>query len=224
MTDLVIGWPLPTFPDRHEFHGVSSLITGPTIEPIDLDETKRAMKFLSTTEDTLIDTWISAARHKFETKTGIQIMTATWEFWPDGFPVGGTIELPKWPLQTVVSTVYGDVGSPEHVVDSGTYRVVNPQGPTAGRGYLSIVSGSSWPSVTNEAKAVRIRYTAGFGDAPGAVPEYIKSILYFLVGNQFRFRSASQEFELAKVLMREDEMLRSFVYADTPILGPMRSA
>jgi len=56
-----------------------TLIEGPALEPLDLDQVKKHLRFGPTTEDTLLDGWISAARQYFEEQTGRQVMRATWE-------------------------------------------------------------------------------------------------------------------------------------------------
>lgn len=173
---------------------VDSLITGPATEPLDLDEVKKHLRFGSTTEDTLLDAWISAARQYFEEQTGRQLITATWELWLDELPAG-PIELPHPPLQSVTSMLYVDsngslVSFSEGISPDVPFYAVNaPQGPYAARGRVSPNYGTSWPTPQAEVGAVRIRYVAGYGDTPGDVPELAKAALMFLVGHFHKFRS-----------------------------------
>lgn len=173
---------------------VDSLITGPTVEPLDLDEVKKHLRFGSTTEDSLLDVWISSARQEVERRTGRQLITATWEYWLDELPAG-PIELPHPPLQSVVSMMYVDstgslVSFSEGVSpDVPFYSVNAPQGPFASRGRISPNYGSSWPTPQNSVGAVRIRYIAGYGDTPGDVPEVIKKVLYLFIARDHKFRS-----------------------------------
>lgn len=165
-----------------------SLITGPALEPVDLDEAKRSFRFQTTTEDTLIDAWISAARQDLEEETGRQLITATWEYWLETFPEEAAIELPRAPLQSVISVTVAGVEW-----DAANYEAL---APTSDRGQLVRLAGS-WPTVTAGPGAVRIRYVAGYGDAPGDVPEILRATICALVARSHRYRGD------------EDEMARS---------------
>ncbi len=203
-----------------------TLVTGPTREPIDLDETKRALRFAQTGEDTLIDTYISGARHYFEVETGRQVMTATRELWLDAFPIHRQIELPWPPLQSVVSITYTDGAGDDQVMDAALYQVLAPQGPHCQRGRVTLVSGAAWPGAGDAPKAVRIRFTCGYGSVPGDVPELIKGILYDLVGDAHQYRSQTYEGSgsmTLQALPRTQEVLRGFRQSAIPTLLPRYS-
>jgi len=161
------------------------LITPPLIEPIDVDQFKKHIKFTPSSEDSLIDTYIAMARAQFEEYTGRQLITATWEYQLEGFPAG-VFDLPKPPLIKVVSVTYG---ADDVVLVEGTdYRVTTPKGPYARRGYLQPISGA-WPSATTDRAAVRIRFEAGYGPAPGYVPELARGCLFFLAAHFHQYRT-----------------------------------
>lgn len=194
-------------------HVVTSerLITGPTVEPLDLDEVKKALRFTSTSEDTLIDLWIAAARQQFEELTGRQLMAATWEYELDAYPAS-LLELPHPPLLDVVSITHPD----STVWDDSEYLVTTPTGPYASPGRVVPVSGS-WPSVsaTGLGSGVVIRYRAGYGTVRGAVPELIKGALLFLVGHFHKHRA--ETFDQAKGTLTQipigfEYIVRSFKY------------
>lgn len=214
-----------------------TLISGPTIEPIDLEEMKKQLKFTPTTEDTLIDTYISMARQHFEEQTGRQLMAATWERRMEAYPYANTaspypvdlIELPHPPLLSVVSVAYAVEGSPDEtvLVEGTDYVVEAPSGPYASRGIIRPVSGGSWPSVSLGIGSVRIRYRAGYGTQPGHVPELIKGALYFLVGHFHRFRSethVSERGSIESLPLGAEAIIRAFKYSALPQLPPMRTA
>lgn len=170
-----------------------SLITAPSLEPLDLDEVKKQRRFTATGLDTLFDLWISAAREHFESETGVQLMTATWEYWLDQFPGQPLIELPHPPLQSVLQVVYDDVDGVEQVLDPTVYRVIAPQGDLCRRGVVALRPGLTWPVTAGQSKAVRVQYLAGYGSAPGMVPEIIRHALLMLVGHFHRFGEEVQE-------------------------------
>lgn len=200
----------------------STLITGPTMEPIDLDEVKKQLRFTSSSEDTLIDTWISAARQHFEEQTGRQCLTATWEYWLSGFPVQAVIELPHPPLQSVVSVSYDDDTGTETVIDPTTYLVSAPSGPTCRRGRVGLLPAGVWPTITTvKADAVRIRYLAGYGSAPVAVPELVKTALYALVAHFHAHRSEVQEQSASLLPFGAQAILTAFKYSALPSSLPV---
>lgn len=173
------------------------LVTGPVVEPLDLEEVKKQRRFSSTTLDTLFDLWIAAARQWFEEYTGRQTMLATRELWLGGFPSCGVIELPHPPLQEVVSVKYGLEGDDELTLDAESYIVMAPAGERAAPGRVALVDGASWPTMTNQPKGVRIRYTCGYGSATGDVPELVKAGLFWLVGHFHKYGEAVQDGQAA---------------------------
>lgn len=190
------------------------LIDGPAVEPLDLDEVKKQLRFTSTSEDTLIDLWISMARQYFEVRTGLQLITATWARTLDAQP-SGSIFLPRLPLQSIVS-VSSDDGSPETVLDASGYRLVAPAGPFSGPGHVEMLS---WPGTRG-----RIVYKAGFGDAPGDVPELIRGALMMLVSYFHKFRAEAYEGkDIAQVPLGAEIIMRQYRYAGLSTGGPMRT-
>jgi uncharacterized phiE125 gp8 family phage protein len=164
----------------------TSLIQGPAREPLSQDEAKLQLR-LSTGSNSLnrlIDLWIPAARQHFEEQTGRQCITATWEYWLAGFPIGNIIELPRPPLQDVLSVVYDDGAGDEQTLDADTYTVEKPAGAYANPGRIVLAGSAMWPStVADDRFSVRVRFTAGYGDNPEAVPPLVRASLLFLVGH-----------------------------------------
>jgi uncharacterized phiE125 gp8 family phage protein len=170
-----------------------TLITGPAREPLDLEEVKKQRRITSTKLDTLFDLWIAAARQYFEEQTGRQLITATWESSFSAFPAQRFIELPRPPLQAVLSVGYDDGAGGEIVLDPATYTVVAPQGPHARRGRVVLPNAGTWPSSPWVPNSVRVRYVAGWGNTPGDVPEIVKVALMYLVGHYHRYAEEMQE-------------------------------
>lgn len=173
--------------NANEIRSEDSLIVPPQLEPLDLEEVKKQRRFSSTSLDTLFDLWIAGARQHMEEQTGRQLITATWETRLDAFPGHGVLEIPHPPLQDVVSVVFDDADGVEQTIEASTYKVIAPSGPYARRGRLVLAAGSSWPTVSDCAGAIRIRYRAGYGDAPGAVSELIRYALMMLVGHFHKY-------------------------------------
>lgn len=213
-----------TYPLIRDRYVSDVLITPPVIEPVDLDEVKKHLRFTSTSEDTLLDTYIAMARGFFEEATGRQLIAATWERRMEGFT--GPIELPHPPLLEIVSVTYDDGDGAAQTVDEADYTIHAPSGPLAGRGILTTVSGVSWPTTAGLEGSVRVRYRAGYGEQPGDVPELIKGALYFLVGYFHQYRSevfaTTPGTSLEQLPIGAQQIIRSFKYSALPLRQPQR--
>ena len=170
-----------------EYDEPTSVSPGSVQEPLDLATVKEVLRFTSTSENTIIEGWIAAARDLFETMTNRQLITATRVYGLDGFPTLGVIELPRPPLQSVTSVVYDD--GTEQTFDESSYTVI-PSGtdPAAPRGRIVLPIGGTWPSITAAPRSVRITYTAGYAERHDDIPQMIKAILYDMV-RKFHARS-----------------------------------
>jgi len=204
---------------------MDSLIVGPLLEPLDLEEVKKQRRFTATSQDTLFDLWISAARQHFEEQTGRQLITATWEYWLDAFPAQSAIELPHPPLQSVLSVKYDDGDGAEQTWDAANYRVIAPAGDLAPRGRVALASGASWPSTIAQPAAVRIQFTAGYGDAPGDVPELIQHALLMILGHFHKYGEEVQDAKstLAELPMGARLIMQARKFASLPTLIPRYS-
>lgn len=205
---------------------MDTLVTGQTIEPIDLEEVKKQRRFSSTSIDTLFDMWISASRQDFETLTGLNLLTSVREQAMDCFPYCNEIELVKTPVQSIVSVTYDDGSGVAQTFDAANYYLtpaVAQKEPYPSRARLSLINGVSWPTTVAQPKAVRIRYTCGFGDAPGDVPELITYALYLFVGHAHRF---SEEVQQGPTLQRlpigAQQIIRQAQMNALSTLGPRR--
>ncbi len=223
---------------------VDSLIAAPVVPPMTVGYARRHIRSLTATEDGLIATWIQAAAQYFEGMTGRQIITATRESWMDAFPgylgIGpadiiplgafwpqwGTttrIELPRPPLQSVISVTYVDGTGVVQTVDDGgspatpTYLVKAPQGPYARRGWIEPKVGTSWPLARYEGGAVRIQYICGYGDTVETVPALVTGILCYLVAHYDQHREAVHESRWAiEVPYGVQAMIEEFKYSAMP--------
>lgn len=185
------------------------------VEPLDLALTKKMLRFGSSSEDVLIEGWITAARELFETLTGRQLITATRVYALDGFPTDGIIELPSPPLRSVTSVVYG---TDDTTFDSDSYFVTTTgTGPHAPRGRVTLPDGGSWPTLTPYARGVRITYVAGYGDSYSEIPALIQSVLYELVR---RFHARSDEGLPAMTRLTIDNLM----YSAAQTIRPWRTS
>ncbi len=100
---------------------------------------------------------------------------------------GMRIDFPLPPLISVDAVRYSDLAGAEQTLDPSAYRLV---GCGTEESFLVPVSGTSWPAPACEADAVRIDFTAGYGDAADDVPSAIVSAAKLLVGQLYEQRGA----------------------------------
>ncbi len=149
-------------------------------------------------DKTLIDLYRDGAQAHLDGVAGIlgrALITQTWTMKLTGFPCEDKIVLPVPPLQSVSSITYKDADGDTQTLASGAYVVV--QGGDAGRGYVKLTSGSSWPSTYEHPEAVTVTFVCGYGAAAESVPAPIRAAGLLLVEDAYRHRAAqSVDFEV----------------------------
>ncbi|WP_256846917.1 hypothetical protein [Paenibacillus sp. Pae108] len=159
-------------------------ITPPQNEPVDLNTDVKPQLRIDPSDTSLDETLsplITAAREWCEGFQNRAYVTQTFELALDGWPCGNTIKLPRPPLQTVNSVQYIDDKGIVATWDPENYVVDDFAEPAR----LVKVHGVSWPPINlTAANGIRIRYTAGYGDAAD-VPKKIKQAIILLVNVWF---------------------------------------
>lgn len=165
------------------------LITAPVVEPISLSEAKAHLRVDHTADDTLIGTYIAAARTDCEEWTARAFVTQTWELVLDKFPAD-EILIPRPPLQSVTSIKYDDAEGIEQTLATTEYLADTASQP----GWVVPVVGG-WPGSTFEGiNSVRIRYVAGYlmpdspADLTSAIPASIKAAILVHLGRLYENR------------------------------------
>lgn len=167
--------------------GATRLITPPAAEPVTLADAKTHLRVDHSADDTLIESLIVAARQHVENVTWRALVTQTWEISLAAWPVGGRIELPFPPLQSVTWVKITDDAGAVTTVDSGLYVVDTYATP----GAVLPRAGESWPSFRPAAvNPIVVRYAAGYG-AAADVPALLKAAVRLLVGHWYENREAA---------------------------------
>jgi uncharacterized phiE125 gp8 family phage protein len=179
------------------------LVTAPAQEPVTLAEAKAHLRVLHDSEDTYIANLVRAARVHIEVTTGRALVTQTWDFWLAGFPKGGTIELPRPPLQSVTWVKYRDADGVEQTLAADQYDVVAP-------GLIGTVEeapDATWPATQRRSQAVNVRFVAGYSSEPQDMPEDVRAAMLMLVEHLYFNRGASTAESLKATPMGVDALL-----------------
>lgn len=196
------------------------------VEPLNLALVRKHLKFSPTSEDLLLLGWIAAARAHFEEQTGRQSVDGIWEYALDDVPYEPCLELPRPPMAGDVSILYDDENGDEQTMDPDSYRVLpsfvsaSAIDPYCSRGRIELVSGASWPTISTQARSLRIRRTCGYGASAEAMPALLQAALYLLVAHFHKFRSEVFEGQpLQKLPLGAETILSAFKYSALPTIA-----
>lgn len=158
----------------------------PAASPVTLAEAKAHCRVLHDDEDAYIQALIDAAIDLVdgEGMLGRAMLTQTWAQWVPQSP--GRVRLSMGPFRSLTGVHYYNA---EAVLTEATLSDfdVHKQGDVVTVGPKD---GFSWPGTQVRPDAIRITYTAGFGDAAGDVPQGIRNALLMLVGHWYANREA----------------------------------
>lgn len=98
------------------------------------------------------------------------------------------IDLPLPPLQQVTAVKYLDMDGAEQTLDAASYRTVNCGSEPS---FIVPATGKSWPSHLCVPDAVRVEFTAGYGDGEGLIklPRNVVAAMKLLVGQWYELRT-----------------------------------
>lgn len=148
-------------------------------------------------DDDLLEDWIRAGTQHFFDQTGRPPIIDSFIYSLDRFPVQNLIELPCPPLQSVLAVEYRNAEGDWVAFDNGdsptTYpwEAVTPAGVYATRGWVQLKPGYTWPIALDVPRAVRVRFTAGYGATDADVPALVKTIIRYCAGDFDRYRTGS---------------------------------
>lgn len=180
-----------------------SLVTGPSTEPISVDEARLELRIDTNADNAAISRYISAARQEFEAITGVALITQAWKLSLDHWPsakadqwwdgvrdgaismfAGPYVEVNKGPVQSITSiTTYNQDGAGS-IWSSSSYQLDSASRPAR----IAPVSGQAWPTATRALNAIEIQFVAGYGDLSTDVPFDIRQALLSLVGDLYEHR------------------------------------
>lgn len=167
-----------------------TLVTGPTKEPLTLEQAKSQMRVENDADDALILDYIVAARQWVEGQTKRAILTQTWDYGIDGnwpFKFGTPrITLPLNPVASVTSITYVNGDSPNPTLATTDYSVA---ARTHGS-YIVPAYGVDWPTVRDVPDAITVRFVAG---VDSGWPTNLQRAIAMLVTHWYENREAISE-------------------------------
>lgn len=158
------------------------VVTGPTAEPVSLDELKLHLRVDSTDEDALILAYLKSARELGEGLARRAFLNQTLEMVVDDWPPSFVLGLLRPPLVSVTSVTYYDEDGVGAVWSD---YVVNTRSEP-GRIHFNSTPGTA---LIAEGGIV-VRYVAGYGSDPALVPSAFKQGILLTVAHWYENREA----------------------------------
>lgn len=159
----------------------------PAEKAVSLEEAKRQLKVLGDDDDTAIGEYLDTAIAFVDGRDGVlgrALITQSWEYRIHHFPGHGVIRLPLPPLQSVDSITYLDTAGDEQTLSTDVYNVETD----TYEGVIWRAYSKTWPSVRAVPYAVRITFTAGYGDADSDVPGPVRSAIKVVLTHLYESR------------------------------------
>lgn len=162
------------------------IVTEPASEPVTASEAKLHLRVDHTADDTLIARLITLARQEVERLANVCLITQTWDYVLDGFPVA-PFDIPLYPLVSVTSIKYKDEDATETTVGSTNYVVDTYSRPPR----IALVDDYNWPTSVElyPVNNFVVRVVCGFGDADDIPEKYIQAI-HLLIAHYYENREA----------------------------------
>jgi len=153
-----------------------TLMSGPAVEPVDLSDAKLHLRVDHSSEDSLIDGLIAAARLRVEAYAGVAMIDQTWKWSVPAPTVRGAqlrLSLPLGPVELLTDlTVDGEALQQQvYVFEPGL------------RPRLSFTA-----SAVRENASIEMIFDAGFGVSGATVPRDLRHAVSMLVAHWFEDR------------------------------------
>lgn len=160
------------------------LVVSPTIDPVSIAEARAHCRIDDDADDGLVAGYIMAARSYIEQVSGLSLISQTWEMTLEEFPDDDCIYLPRNPVLSITSIQYYDAANALQTLSASTYEIDTAQVPAE----IELANGATWPATYERTAAVVVRFVAGYGAAPGSIPEPIRLAILLLVGHFYANR------------------------------------
>jgi len=153
-----------------------------TRQPLGLAEAKDHLRVDGTDSDALISGLIDASADHLEEVTGRAFLEASFDLTLDRFPP--CILLPKGRVASVTWIKYRDAAGDQQTLDAADYRTDLASIPAR----IVPAWGLTWPTTRGEIADVTVRFVAGFGAYPAAVPPALRAAALLLLGHLYERR------------------------------------
>jgi uncharacterized phiE125 gp8 family phage protein len=159
------------------------LTSSPAVEPVTVAEVKAQARIDGTAEDALIASLILTSRLHVEAALGLALITQSWRWSFDRWPVEPSLPMPLRPVQAITSVkVLAADGTPATIAASDYVLEGDGLPPRIVR------TGALFPQPGRAVAGIEIAFTAGFGAAAADVPAPIRQAVLLLAVHWYDHR------------------------------------
>lgn len=169
----------------------------PAVRPLTLAEAKNALNIHETDGERdvyvehLIDTAVSFVDGK--NALGRAMITQTWQQWVGMSP--GEVPVLMTPFQSLTGVHYYDDAGVLQQATLSNFEAVGTPDETVVRPK----DGFAWPTTQRRPDAIRLTYTAGYGDAASDVPPEVRQAMLMMIAHWHLQRETASEVDLTEV-------------------------
>ena len=127
-------------------------------------------------QDDILDLFVAMATQCGENCTNRSFVTQDWIQYFDSFDCA--LRLGRGKVQTVSAVKYLDANGDEQTLSAANYVTDLVSEPAR----IQLASGGTWPTIDDVPNAVRVEFSAGYGDEPANVPAELRLWLLRCVG------------------------------------------
>lgn len=158
------------------------LLEGPAVEPVTLAAMKEWLRIVTTDEDALILSLISAARLTVEAASGQILVAQKWRLTLDAWPSSALIRIPLRPVISCDAVrIYTGLSTSELVAPQ-SYQLDATSDPPR------LLMNGPWPSPGRAMGGIEVDITAGYGASASAVPADLVQAVKLLTAYWFENR------------------------------------
>ena len=214
--------------------------TQPEREPLTVIETRDSLRLDDDVDESLVMSYIIAAREWAENYTGRALITRTMQQWLDGFV---HVDMPLWegwktgpnilnyqnhielalaPVISVSNIKYFADDDTETTWNATNYYADTIREPAR----IVLRDGGSYPTELRAANAIKITYTAGYGATSQNVPEPIRIAMMQYCAFMYEHRGDFERFpppQPPKVLTQLLQPYQIMRFSSTPYKGMVRA-
>jgi len=194
-------------------------IAPPAVEPVTLTEAKEylALPLASTSQDSIVNSFIAAARAHIEAVTNRALLRQRWMVSIDSFPTAFAdreIHLPLGRCLSVETLQYRDTNG-DWQTEAGPAE--SPPGTmfevdlySQGAGIIRPAGSNVWPSTWTAGSAVRISATFGYGSARADLPPDLRQAVLVRIADLYEGRSEAEGASDVSALMAKPYKIGGF--------------
>jgi uncharacterized phiE125 gp8 family phage protein len=157
------------------------LLVPPAAEPWSVAEAKSFLRVEYGDDDAIITALIAAARGHVEALTRRALLTQSWRFVLDRWPVDGRLSLRMGPLRSVIAARVFDAANNAHSIDVATFVV---------DAAANIIASPCWslPLPGRFTAGIELDLQLGYGGNASDVPDALRHAIRMLVAHWYENR------------------------------------